>query len=120
MCMGRRRGEMHRCVLCGSIRRRCYVRVSRNGRRTHIAVGWLCPQCEYFSCETERFVLLSHYQKHKPKRRCNCGAPMLRLYVKQPKTQKFIAVGWLCLREFSHSTDTLNLSRLKAELNANR
>ena len=118
--MGRRRGEMNRCSLCGSIKRRCYVRVSRNGRQTYLAVGWLCERCESFSCETERFVLLSYYQRHKPKKRCLCGAPMLRLYVKQPKAQKFIGIGWLCLREFSHSSDTLNLSHLKAELNANR
>ena len=115
MCMGRRKGERKRCVLCGSIKHRCYVRVSRNGRRTHIAVGWLCERCETFSCETERYVWLSYYQRHKPKKRCICGAPMLRLYVKQPKSQKFIGIGWLCLKEFSHTSDTLDLSPLKAE-----
>ena len=40
---------------------------------------------------------------------------MLRLYVKQPKTQRFIAIGWLCLREFSHTSDTLDLKALNAE-----
>jgi len=113
--MGRRKGEMKRCHLCGSIKRRCYVRVFRNGRRTFLTVGWLCPHCETFSCETERYVLLSHYQRHKPKRRCSCGSAMLRLYVKEPKTQKYTGVGWLCLCDFSHTSNTLDLSPLKAE-----
>ena len=112
--MGRRRGEMRRCDLCGSIKRRCYVELFRNGRHTHLAVGWLCPRCETFSCETERYVWLSHSRRHKPKKRCSCGAPMLRLYVKEPKTQRFIAIGWLCLREFSHTSETLDPSPLKA------
>jgi len=113
--MGRRKGEMKRCDLCGSIKRRCYVEVFRNGKHTHLTVGWLCPRCESFSCETERYVWLSYYQRHKPKKRCSCGAPMLRLYVKQPKSQKFIGIGWLCLKEFSHTSETLDLSPLKAE-----
>ena len=106
---------MMRCDLCGSIKRRCYVEVFNNKKHTHLAIGWLCPRCETFSCETERYVMLSHSRRHKPKMRCSCGAPMLRLYVKQPKTQKLIAVGWLCLSEFLHTSATLDLSPLKVE-----
>ena len=113
--MGRRRGEMRRCDLCESIKRRCYVEVFNNKKHTHLAVGWICPHCETFSCETERYVFLSHSRRRKPKKRCSCGAPMLRLYVKQPKTQKLIAVGWLCLSEFLHTSATLDLSPLKVE-----
>ncbi|MHC1600009.1 MAG: hypothetical protein ACXQS5_04215 [Candidatus Methanospirareceae archaeon] len=113
--MGRRKGEMKRCGLCGGFKRRCYVEVFRNGKHTYLAVGWLCPRCETFSCETERYVLLSHNPKRKPKKRCSCGSPMLRLYVKEPKTQKLIAIGWLCLSDFSHTSNTLDFSHLKAE-----
>jgi len=113
--MGRRKGEMKRCHLCEGIMRRCYVELFRNGRHTHLTVGWLCPRCEAFLWEIERRLYLSYDRRRKPKKRCACGAPMLRLYVKQPKTQRFIGIGWLCLREFSHTTDTLNLKALNAE-----
>ena len=94
--------------------RRVYVRVSRNGRQTYLAVGWLCPQCRAFSYEHEKLYYLAISPKRKPKRRCFCGSPMLRLYVKQPKSQKFIAVGWLCLHNIPHTIYTLNLKALNA------
>jgi len=113
--MGRRKGEMKRCWLCSVVMRRLYVHISRNGRETHLAVGWLCPRCEALLWEIEKRLYLSYDRRRKPKKRCACGAPMLRLYVKQPKTQRFIGIGWLCLREFSHTSETLDLSPLKAE-----
>ena len=106
---------MIRCHLCGSIKRRCYIRASRNGRRTYLAIGWLCLLCKIFSYEHEKLYHLAISPKRKPKMRCSCGSAMLRLYVKEPKTQRFIAIGWLCLREFSHTTETLDLKALNAE-----
>ena len=111
---GRRKGSLKRCWHCSVIMRRVYVRVSDKGKRTFLAVGWICPRCEASLWEFERLNHLAISEKRKPKERCPCGAPMLRLYVKQQKSQKLIAVGWLCLREFSHTTETLDLKKLNS------
>jgi len=111
---GRRKGSLERCWLCSTIMRRVYVRVSDKGKRTFLAVGWLCPKCEAFSCEFERLNYLVTSPKRKPKKQCSCGAPMLRTYIRPQKSQKLIAIGWLCLRNHTLSLDEANLKKLNA------
>jgi len=111
---GRRKGEMKRCHLCGSIKRRCYVEGFNNKKHTHLAVGWLCPLSKIFSYEHEKLYYLAISPKRKPKKRCPCGSATLRLYVKEPKTQKYTGVGWLCLRERRAMLDKAKLNELNA------
>ena len=112
---GRRKGSLKRCWHCSVIMRRVYVRVSDRGKRTFLAVGWICPRCEASLWEFERLNHLAISEKRKPKERCSCGAPMLRIYIRPQKSQKLKSIGWICLRNHTLTLDEASLKALNAE-----
>jgi len=107
----RRKETLKRCWRCGAMRRKVYVRISRRQKNTFIAVGWLCSQCGTFSYELERLRWLASSHKRKPKKRCLCGAPMLRIYIRPQKSQTLRSIGWICLRNYTPLFDETNLNR---------
>ena len=112
---GRRKGSLKRCWHCSVIMRRVYVRVSDRGKRTFLAVGWICPRCSAFSYEHERLNRLAASPNRKTKERCTCGAPMLRIYIRPQKSQTLRSIGWICLRNHTLTLDEASLKALNAE-----
>ena len=112
MSVGHLEGEMRRCWMCSAVEHRVYVRAYNKGRQTFLAIGWICPACNSFTYEHDKLLYLAILSNGKKRRRCVCGAPMLRLYAKNLKTQRFTAVGWLCLRERWYMLDDADLTAL--------
>ena len=118
-----------KCV-CGRRLCRIYITPVLSGRQVFKGVGWLCEHCGKVVPDTRAIFELSG--KRRPKRRCTCGAPMLRAYKRESYKvtvkftrngkeevlkvrkngeivteyilkQRFVPIGWLCLKCFSFS-----------------
>jgi len=103
-----------KCV-CGRRLRRIYITPVLSGRQVFKGVGWLCEHCGKVVPDMRAIFELSG--KRRPKRRCTCGAPMLRAYKRESYKvqakltrngkeevlkeyilkQRFVPIGWFCL-----------------------